>query len=245
MILSFKHSEINSSYGIGILDEAILTNPCKGIKKPKNQKKEVEPFSVDEVSLILNLSDSWFKNFLAISFWEVVALKWQNIDLNKKKIYINATKCDYAKESTPKTGNRYVPIFDSLIPFLKEQKKITGLKTYVFYSETGSLLNGSNLKSYYWYPLLKRIGLPKRVLYNTRHTFATNMITTNKFSLNQVAYWLGHTNIKMLIQHYNKYITSDLDKIDNSFDVFSVKNCDNNYVSAWCLHLIIFCYNKI
>ncbi len=226
-----------------IFDEAlqdglISVNPCDNIKRPKGKTKDIEPFSVDEVDLILNSCSGWFRNFLALSFYtgvrtgEAIALKWQNVDLKKKRIYINATKADYTKESTPKTSNRYVPIFDSLIPYLEEQKRTTGLKTYVFYSDRGKVLRSNNLKRYYWFPLLRRLNIAYRVIYNTRHTFATNMIISNQFNLNQIAYWLGHANIRMLIHHYNKYISSDLDNIDKSFDVFCVKKCNTNFVSA-------------
>lgn len=228
----------------GVFDEAILDNeisynPTEKIKVPKNIQEDKEPFSIDEVNLLLTSSDGFFKNFLAFAFYtgcrlgELYALKWQNIDLKKKRIYINATRGQHSPEGTPKNGkNRYVPIFDSLIPFIKNQNKLTGLKTYVFYSQRNKLLQGTMLASYYWYPLLKRVGLSRRVLYNTRHTFATNMITSNKFSLNQIAYWLGHSDIKMLTKHYNKFISSDLEKYDTSFDVFCTENCNDSILGA-------------
>ena len=159
-------------------------------------------------------------------------MKWQNVDLKKKRIYIDSTRGNY-KEGSPKNGkNRYVPIFDSLISYLKEQKKITGLNTYVFLSSKGKNLTSSNLSKFHWYPLLKRLNLPRRVIYNTRHTFATNMITSNKFSINQVASWLGHINIRMLILHYNKFIDSDMNKLDNNIDVFCIKKCNDSTISA-------------
>jgi integrase len=222
-----------------LLDDEISINPCSKIKVPKNQKEDIEPFSKDEVNLILNSSTGFFKNFLAFAFYtgcrlgELYALKWQNIDLKKKRIYINATRNEHYGENTPKTGkNRYVPIFDSLIPYIMSQKADTGFKTYVFYSERGKLLHGDNLSKYHWKPLLKRLKLSYRVLYNTRHTFVTNMLTNSNFSLNQIAYWLGHSNIRTLTVHYNKYISSDLDNYDTKFDVFCNKNCNNLYVSA-------------
>lgn len=220
-------------------DEEIIKNPCSSIKVPKNIREEIEPFSVDEVNLILSSSSGFFRNFLATAFYtgcrtgEIFAMKWHNVDLKKKRIYIDSTYNEHYQESTPKTGkNRTVPIFDSLIPFLEEQRKITGLKTYVFYSDRGKLLHGYNLARYYWYPLLKRLKIPNRVLYNTRHTFVTNMINNSDFTLNQIAYWLGHSNIRTLTVHYNKYITSELENYDTNFDVFCNKNCNNDIVSA-------------
>lgn len=228
----------------GVFDEALIddelsSNPCNKVQLPKNQVVDIEPFSIDEVNIILDGASGWLKNFLATAFYtgartgELFAMKWQNIDLKNKRIYIDATRSEHYKEGSPKNGkNRYVPIFNSLVPYLKEQKKVTGLKTYVFLTERGKLLNGSNLIKYHWYPLLKRLKLPRKVVYNTRHTFATNMITSNEFSLNQIASWLGHSNIRMLVMHYNKFISSELDKFDSNFDVFSTKKCDTHSATA-------------
>ncbi|XOB60708.1 tyrosine-type recombinase/integrase [Campylobacterota bacterium DY0563] len=221
-----------------LLDDEIKENPCSRIKVPRNVKDEIEPFSIEEVNILLNNSNGFFRNYLAFAFYtgcrigELVALKWQNIDLKNKRIYINATRLRNI-ENSPKTGkNRYVPIFEPLLKFIESQYKLTGLKTYVFYTERDKLINSGNLTAKYWYPLLKRVKLPKRILYNTRHTFATNMIISNQYNLNQIAYWLGHSNIKMLTEHYNKFISSDIENFDSNFDIFSTKKCVNNNVVA-------------
>lgn len=221
-----------------VLDDEISVNPCTKIDVPKNQIVEIEPFSVDEVNLIINNAEGWFKNFIATAFYtgarigELFALKWQNIDLKKKRIYINATRGDY-KEGVPKNGkNRYIPIFNSLMPFLVSQKKITGLNSYVFLTERGCNLRGSNTARFFWYPLLRRLNLPKKKIYNTRHTFATNMITSGHFSLNQIASWLGHSNIRMLVLHYNKFINSELDNFNSEIDVFCSSFCDKDSQTA-------------
>lgn len=221
-----------------LLDGEININICKLIKPPKNKPKEIEPFSVDEVNLLINESSGWFKNYLAIAFYtgcrvgELFALKWQNIDLKKKRIYINASRGNY-KEGTTKTGkSRYVPIFDNLVSYIKSQRLITGMNTYVFLNSKGNCLTSSGIARYHWNPLLKRLNLPQRPIYNTRHTFATNMIMSNIVDMNKIAYWLGHSNLRMLILHYNKFINSDLDNFDSDFDVFSVKNCHNESRTA-------------
>ena len=221
-----------------LLDDELSNNPCERIKAPKNIKKDIEPFSLYEVNLILSNSSGWFKNFLATAFYtgartgELFALKWQNVDFKNKRIYINATRGDY-NEGSPKTGkNRYVPMFDTLVLYLKSQKKITGMKEYVFLTERGNNLTSSNLANYNWYPLLKRISVPKRVIYNTRHTFATNMITSGNFTLNQIASWLGHSNLRMLINHYNKFISSEIDNFNSNIDVFCTDKRDDSIKSA-------------
>lgn len=223
-----------------ILDEAIINNPCANIKPPRNiTKKEIFPFELDEVNRILEGANGWFKNYLATAFYtgarsgELYALKWQNIDFRKKRIYIDASRGEY-EEGTTKTGKtRYVPIFDKLIEYLKNQELLTGMKTYVFLTEHGKNLLPSNVQKFYWKPLLFRLKIPYRKIYTTRHTFATTLLNSGKFNLNQIASLLGHSNIGMLIRHYNKYIEDENNRIDTSLNPFSM-NSDDNFCDSFC-----------
>lgn len=227
----------------GIFDEACLddvlnTNPCNKIKVPKGISEEIFPFEEEEVAAMLNNASGWFRNFLAVAFYtgartgELFALKWQNIDLNKKRIYINASRGDY-KEGSTKTGkSRYVPIFEPLVSYLQDQRLKTGMKTYVFLTDYGKNLHPSNVTKFQWKPLLKRLNIPYRTLYMTRHTFATTMLNTNKYSLNEIASMLGHSTIQMLIKHYNKYIKDQNSKIDTDFDPFCQNICQTVSRSA-------------
>ena len=220
------------------LDEALTANPCDNIKPPKNYIKEIVPFDQDEMENIILNANGWFKNFLATAFYtgvrtgELFALKWQNIDFDKKRFYIDSTRGDYI-EGTTKTGKgRYIPMFDILIPYLKEQKCKTGMKTYVFLTDNGKNLKPSNLRAYLWKPLLKRLNIPYRKIYITRHTFATMLLNSGDFSLNQIASILGHSNIGMLVKHYNKFIQDENTKVDTTLDPFSSNFCDISVKSA-------------
>lgn len=210
-----------------VYDEVIPSNPCKKIKPPRDlTKKEVFPFTSDEVITIIDNASGWYQNFLATAFYtgarvgELFALKWQNINFAKKRIYIDSTRGDYEEGSTKTNKARYIPIFENLLPYLKNQRRKTGMKTYVFLTEFGKDLRPSNVREYQWKPLLKRLHLPYRTMYQTRHTFATTLLNSKKFSMNEIASMLGHSNIQMLIKHYNKYMEDEISKIDTSFEPF-------------------------
>lgn len=221
------------------IDDEIKSNPVDKIKLPRSKRKEILPFTKEEVNLLLSNAQGFFKCYLAVGFYtgirtgELLALKWQNIDFKNKRIYINATVGNYAEQET-KTGTstRYVPLFNVLEGYLLEQKKKTGLNTYVFCTKSGGHYGSSNLDKYFWKPLLKRIGVPHRRMYETRHTFCTNMLESQKFSLNQIASWLGHANIQTLINRYNKYIPSEIAKFDETFSLFGTEKDTQNFRSA-------------
>lgn len=213
------------------LDEAISSNPAKKVKIPRASKRKILPLTKDEVTEILNNATDFFKCYLAIGFYtgmrtgEILALKWQNVNLDKKLIFVDATVGTYEEQDTKTNeSTRYVPIFEPLIPYLKEQQQRNGLSKYVFSTKTGRHYSSTNLIKHFWKPLLRRLHIPYRRLYETRHTFATNMIASNKFSLNQIASWLGHSNIQTLISKYNNYIPSEIAKFDSKFNVFDTEN---------------------
>ena len=80
--------------------------------------------------------------------------------------------------------------------------------------------DGNRIRDYHWKRLLEKLELPYQRLYDTRSSFATMMLSSGKFSINHIAQMMGHTNIDMLIHKYNKFIPSEVRKIDKSIGLF-------------------------
>ncbi len=57
-------------------------------------------------------------------------------------------------------------------------------------------------------------------LLNSSTAYVTMMLSSGKFSINHIAQMMGHTNIEMLIHKYNKFIPSEVRKIDKSIGLF-------------------------
>jgi integrase len=211
-------------------DEAVEKNPFDYIRRPKKEQGSAKPFGVDTIKMLIqNAQDEWFRNFLALSFFtglrtgEAVALKWEDIDFDSQELEVKRSR-RYGKDVTPKTqkSNRVVPIFDELLPYLKSQYELTYSKSeYVFISIYGTPFNdGNRIRDYHWSKLLQKMELPYQRLYDTRSSFATMMLSSGKFSINHIAQMMGHTNIEMLIHKYNKFIPSEVRKIDKSIGLF-------------------------
>ena len=62
-----------------------------------------------------------------------------------------------------------------------------------------------NLRNRVWYPTLQEAGLRKRTMYQTRHSFASLMLSHGEDPL-WVARMLGHTSLDMIFRHYGKFI---------------------------------------
>jgi len=63
----------------------------------------------------------------------------------------------------------------------------------------------NNLRNRVWKPALSKAGLRLRTTYQTRHTFASLMLSYGEDPL-WVARMLGHTSTEMLYRHYGKFI---------------------------------------
>jgi len=198
-------------------DEIILRNPLPLVKLPRAEKVEITPFSIDEIFTILDKAQGQFKNFCALGFFsgmrsgEMIGLRWEDIDFFKNEIYIRrAIKMGVI--STPKTENsvRYIDIIDSLLPYLKEQYKLTAHKnSYVFLNENDeNFYDIKRIRNTHWKRVLKECDLNYRPIYHTRHTFATVMLENGEDIL-WVSNMLGHKDSTMTLSRYARYIKRD------------------------------------
>ena len=64
-----------------------------------------------------------------------------------------------------------------VVEALRDQRKSTmGRSEYVFLNQYGRPLLPDSINQHVWNPVLKKAGLERRSLYQTRHTFATLML---------------------------------------------------------------------
>jgi len=216
------------------LEEEVLSkNPFVHIKIQKIDKgsKEVIPFTPHEVQCILEHAPTPLKNFLAIGFYtgmrsgEILGLQLSDIFKDKLSIKRSISK---GIVSTPKTAKsiRDVPLFDVLRPYLKDQiKRARKDKSIYLFSNNGQHLYGVDnirgTKSYgVWSKLLKELDIAYRKIYNTRHTFITAMLKSGELSVLEIAQIVGHTNSKMILENYARFIKGEHLKIRSSFNPF-------------------------
>ena len=224
---------------IAIDYEDIVSNPAKNIKLPRHNKKTEEPFTPSEVNKLITNASGWFKNYLAFAFYtgarvgELIALTWA--DVNMEEMYINIDKAKrQGVTSTTKTksGTRKVPILESLLPFIKNQMK-SSTSIFVFINpETDASFYGSKNLTPHWNRLLSETNIKKARLYNTRHTFITNMLKSNFLSILEIAQIVGHKNTDMIVKNYANFIKGEQLKISRKIDPFADKTTDTTRISG-------------
>jgi len=203
-------------------DDLISSNPLANwtyARKEAPVKEDViDPFSEEEQKLILeNFSNPQHYNLFLFAFWtglrtsELVALEWGDIDWinNTVRVWQALTQAAEEKEE-PKTraGDRYVKILPPAMKALLAQKKHTFLMNgSVFFNPLyGKPWEGDQaIRKLAWIPALRRAKVRYRYPYQTRHTYASMMLSANE-SVVWVANQMGHADIRVVLTKYARWI---------------------------------------
>lgn len=191
----------------------INSNPAAFIEMLRVDKTEIKPLSMEEVKQFLERVDSHFKGYFTVAFFtglrpsEQIALKWDGIDFTRGKISVVDARV-MGEEGAPKTveSRRVIDMTPPVKEALQKQAELTFLEgSYVFISKDGSIVDVGNLRKRVWYPTLKEAGLKKRTMYQTKHTFATLMLSAGE-NPSWIARMMGHASCEMLFKKYSGYI---------------------------------------
>lgn len=208
-------------------DEMIPANPLAGWfyrkkEAPQNiTDREPDPFSHEEQAAILASASTDGRPLLQFAFWtglrtsELIALEWGDIDWQGSTCRISRaiTQAAKSKAESPKTaaGARTIDLLLPAIQALKAQKPYSSMhgSGRVFINpRTGEPWTGDQaLRKTLWTHVLRRAGVRYRRQYQTRHTFASMMISTGE-PLAWVARQMGHTSVVTTTRIYARWIPS-------------------------------------
>ncbi|WP_120906615.1 tyrosine-type recombinase/integrase [Helicobacter pylori] len=179
--------------------------------KNAQEAKAIEPFTLEEIkTLIENAQSLRLKAFLMVAFLtglrtgEQLALMWEDIDFNEKKITINKSLNELGNITTPKNkpSVREVDLLEPVEKILTELKKNEPEnKKFVFIS----MPKRSTMFQRAFRALLKALDLKDRKLYTTRHTFASLMLSQGEEPM-WVSKTLGHKDLNTTYSTYSHYI---------------------------------------
>jgi len=189
-----------------------FTSPFQGVKSLKVPRSDVEPFSLEEVRLILATVRADFRNYYTVRFFtglrtgEIDGLQWDCVDFQRRQILVRQALVNGEIEQTKTDGSyRHIEMPQLVYDALKDQRKATGNNTFVFCNGAGNPLEHNNVTKRVWYPLLSHLGLRKRRPYQTRHTAATLWLAAGE-NPEWIARQMGHTTTEMLFRVYSRYV---------------------------------------
>lgn len=205
-------------------DKIISSNPCEEVARAPQQKPAPDPFDIGEVhqilahlrarrpEQILNFVQTMFFSGLRTS--EGIALRWGDIDFQKREALIDGANVYDEETDTTKTyKSRIVKLTNSAMEAIERQKAHTLLAgEHVFNDpKTGEPWGYAKITDVrsFWEITLKRLGIRYRRPYNMRHTFATiGLMSGAKPGF--LASQLGH-GLRMFFDVYAKWISSSDD----------------------------------
>lgn len=180
----------------------LLSVKRKKVKTVKSVKRE--PFTEAEIKLVLSAflnntacskyaatKHSFYYPFIYFFFKtgvrnaEAIGLRVKHLDFEKGVINIKEVLARTLKSSTSKnrvrktTKNekeRVLPLTSDLKEVLQPLLKNKQPDDLVFLSPTGKALDDNNFRERIFKPVLKKLGIPERVLYAARHTFGSRCI---------------------------------------------------------------------
>ncbi|WP_421867388.1 Arm DNA-binding domain-containing protein [Marinobacter adhaerens] len=206
-----------------------FTSPYQGIKSLKVPRSDVEPFSLEEVRLILDTVRKDFTNYYTVRFFtglrtgEIDGLHWDCVDFQRRQILVRQALVEGKIEQTKTDGSyRHVEMSQLVLDALKDQKKATGSNTFVFCNREGNPLNHNNVTKRVWYPLLRHLSLRKRRPYQTRHTAATLWLAAGE-NPEWIARQMGHTTTEMLFRVYSRYVPNLTRRDGSAFERLLIK----------------------
>ncbi len=193
-------------------DRYEFDTPYKNIKPLRVPKTQIDPFSFEEVMLIIENVRPDYRAFYTVRFFtgirtgEIHGLKWKYVDFERRQILIRETfVMDEMTDTKTDSSIREIQMSDPVYDALQAQRALSGQETFVFSNALGKPLAVHNVTKRVWYPILRFLGLPKRRPYQARHTAATLWLACGE-SPEWIARQLGHSSTEMLFRVYSRYV---------------------------------------
>ena len=228
---------LRDSLQCAVDDELIEVNPLHDFKfKRIEQTKDdhVDPLSREEAEKLLSVISGQYKNMIQFALWtglrssELIALEWGDVDFIRGIVMIQRAKTQAAKttESTKtRAGTREIKLLAPALAALGSQKQFTFLAgKHIFLNQiTGKPYDGDQQLRQAWQRALLKSGIRYRIPYQTRHTFASWMLSAGE-SLPWIATQMGHSNVMVTARHYARFIAdSQPDAGNKAVELFSNK----------------------
>lgn len=201
-------------------------NVTEAVTPPRPTPDEIRPLDTSQVAALLSgASGDRLEALYVLAVTtgarqgELLALKWEDLDLERKTLRIRRTLTRSKGTMTlgePKTkkSRRTVPLTARAVTALKihrklqleERMRLADLykdRGLVFANEVGNITNPSNLRQRSFTKLLKLAGLPDTTrFHDLRHTCATLLLSRGQHP-KLVQELLGHANIAITLDTYS------------------------------------------
>lgn len=220
-----------------IMDEAAyrfqISKVTERIQKLRIAKTKVQPFTLKEVSQIIETIHEDYRDYITVRFFtgmrpsELHALTWEKIDFARREIFVDVTinVGDMEEDDTKNEfSERVIDMNPMVFEALKRQKHQFGkISKYVFCNSTGGPVDTKNFQSRIWNTVLDKLELPRRRPYQTRHTAATLWLSSGE-NPEWIARQMGHSSTQMLFTTYSRWVPNLTRRDGSAFEAMLQTN---------------------
>lgn len=225
------HAILHCCLEQAVTNGLMVKNVADKIKLPRQAQKQVKALSKDEQAIFIEAAEGERLKFLfqfalgtGLRVGELCGLRWNNADIKKGiiqvKEQVQRVKNPHGDTATmmivcdvkTKSGNRSIPLPDSLLALLK-QHKINQLQerlqagaiwtdnNIVFANEIGGYLEQRNVARAF-HRVQERAGLKGFNVHSLRHTYATRLLESG-ISPKVAQELMGHSTIAQTLDTYS------------------------------------------
>lgn len=212
-----------------MIDEIVTRNPALSIPGAKVPKRDVDPFTKEEADLIIahlykttSGLTAIYAAYFEFCFYtgmrpgEVMALRWSELDTRKKAAHVCRIQIRGIIEDRTKTKRpRTVLLNDRALHALEKARPLTAARSDYIFAPSGTgekselYIRSETGQKRYWLTALRKLGIRRRRMYDTRHTYATMCLMAG-MNPAFIAAQLGHS-VQVLLSTYAKWISSPND----------------------------------
>ena len=209
------HTTLHKAIKQALLWSLISKNVTEVVTPPKPQKKEIRVLTSEETKRLLWAArgDKFEALYVLVVTTgmrqgELLGLKWEDVDLMAGVLRVRRTVWE-GVATAPKTAraNRSIRLTGMAKEALRRHLERNERKEWVFSTGVGTPVNCHNLTKCSWWPLLKKVGLPRVPFHNLRHTAATLLLSQGVHP-KLVQELLGHADIATTLNIYSHVIPS-------------------------------------
>lgn len=218
--LSFLRSSLDEAVTDGVLQinpvSLVTASRYQSNKSDAESSYIVDPLSPAEVSALLtSTGNKQWENLFRFAIQtglrssELCALRWRDIDFVEKTAHVqSASVSGVTKGTKTKAGTRKVELTEEAMIALNDQKPFSFMKDSCVFEDPKTnkpWASADAIRKKAWVPTLRKAGIRYRNPYQTRHTFATRLISRG-VNLFWLAAQMGHKGPEMLFRHYGRYL---------------------------------------
>ena len=224
-------------------------NPTEGCTVRLSEAAEADPLTKAEIRRLLATdADPMVTNMVRFMVYsglrisEVLAIAWSDVDLNAGTVTVSRARvASEYKVTKTRRSTRKLKLLRVAVEALYDQHRLTGDRppvtvevmqrdnrtlrpanlAFVFHNpRTGRAFStADNFRFNYWAPLLARAGVRHRGCGQTRHTYASQLLSSGLVSVDWIAHQLGHTGTQMIYRHYGRWIPEDAANVVGMLDL--------------------------